>query len=240
MTAPAAAIDLAPEAAQTYDRYQDEARRSFIARTQKAAPPPSPGGGVLFARAAREDGIITVPGGLLHNWVAGAFIRGATIAGAIQTSQAYESYPQKYKAVMSARVLGRQANRYRVLVRIREGEAGITAVLDVQTIVDYVFPDARTAYTLSSSEEIREVENAGDRDERRLPAGQDHGYLWRAATFTYLRQLEGGVYVEMETLGLSRQFPAGLGWLIEPIARRLGRRSVERSLTEFLAAVQRT
>jgi hypothetical protein len=42
----------------------------------------------------------------------------------------------------------------------------------------------------------------------------------------------------METLGLSRSFPPFLGWFIEPIARRLGRKSIERSLEEFIAAVR--
>ena len=36
--------------------------------------------------------------------------------------------------------------------------------------------------------------------------------------------------IEMETIGLSRSFPPMLGWFIEPIARRLGRKSVELSL----------
>jgi hypothetical protein len=236
---PAAAIDLPPEAAQAYDRYQANARKSFIARIQKAGPLPSSADGVLFARAAREDGIVTVPGGLLHHWVAGAFIRGATLAQAIKASQAYELYPKAHPSVLSARVLNRQANRYRILVRLREGEAGITAVLDVQSTVDYAFPDARTAYAISASDDIRQIENAGEQGERRLPAGHDDGYLWRASAFTLFRQVDGGVYVEMETIGLSRRFPTGLGWLIEPIARRLGRRSVERSLTEFLGAVRK-
>ena len=43
----------------------------------------------------------------------------------------------------------------------------------------------------------------------------------------------------METVGLSRGFPPLLGWLIEPIARRLGRKSIERSLEEFIAEVQK-
>jgi hypothetical protein len=49
---------------------------------------------------------------------------------------------------------------------------------------------------------------------------------------------EDGLFIEMETLGLSRSFPAMLGWIIEPIARRLGRRSVELSLQEFRNAVR--
>ena len=43
----------------------------------------------------------------------------------------------------------------------------------------------------------------------------------------------------METLGLSRGFPPFLAWFIEPIARRLGRKSIERSLEEFIAAVRK-
>ena len=42
----------------------------------------------------------------------------------------------------------------------------------------------------------------------------------------------------METLGLSRGFPPLLQWFIEPVARRLGRRSVELSLQEFHSAVK--
>jgi hypothetical protein len=41
----------------------------------------------------------------------------------------------------------------------------------------------------------------------------------------------------METLGLTRRFPPLLGWVLEPIAKRLGRKSVETSLEEFRTAV---
>jgi hypothetical protein len=59
-------------------------------------------------------------------------------------------------------------------------------------------------------------------------------------TFTRFVERDGGVHVELETLGLSRRFPPLLGWIIEPIARRLGRSSVERSLGELKSAVLHT
>jgi hypothetical protein len=43
--------------------------------------------------------------------------------------------------------------------------------------------------------------------------------------------------MEMETIGLSRPFPPLLGWIIEPIARHIGRASVEESVQEFRRAV---
>jgi hypothetical protein len=112
-------------------------------------------------------------------------------------------------------------------------------VLDVRSTVTYSRPDSSTVIAVSESQEIREVENAGSPRERLLPEGRDSGYLWRANTFTYLREHAGGVYLEMETVGLSREFPPLLGWVIEPIARRIGRKSVEGSIQEFIAAIRR-
>jgi len=107
-----------------------------------------------------------------------------------------------------------------------------------QPTVRYVRLTAARVYALSDATEIREVRNAGRPDEQLLPPGRDRGYLWRASTFSYFEQRHDGVYVEMDTLGLSRGFPPLLGWIIEPIARRLGRRSIERSLAEFQMAVE--
>jgi hypothetical protein len=122
-------------------------------------------------------------------------------------------------------------------MRLKEGEAGINAVLEVVSTVEYVHATSRSAYALSHAQEIREVKNAGAGDERLLPAGRDSGYLWRANTFTHFIERDDGLYVESETLGLSRKFPPLLGWIIEPIVRRLGRRTAETSLKEFLAAL---
>ena len=78
----------------------------------------------------------------------------------------------------------------------------------------------------------RQVENEGRPDERRMPVGRDSGYLWRANTLSTYLQADDGVFVELETIGLSRRFPRGLGWITEPIARRLGRGSAAATLEE--------
>jgi hypothetical protein len=51
---------------------------------------------------------------------------------------------------------------------------------------------------------------------------------------------DDGVRVVTETVGLSRRFPPLLAWLIEPMAMRVGRASVEQSLTELRDAVLRS
>jgi hypothetical protein len=135
-------------------------------------------------------------------------------------------------------LLERNGDTCRVQIRIKESAAGISAVLDVTSQVQYFRPNDNSAYSISNSEQVREVKDAGTSRERLLPAGKDNGYLWRAATFNRLVAQNGGLFVEMETLGLSRSFPPLLSWVFEPIARRLGRKSVELSLREFTQAVR--
>jgi hypothetical protein len=192
---------------------------------------------VLSAGPAREDGIMGLPGGLVHHWRAAGFIRGATLRRGLDVSHAFADYHAIYKAVSRSTLLQQEGDTYRVLMRVEAGEAGVRAVLDVRSTVEYRYPRAGVAQVFSHADEIREVQNAGRRDERLLPAGRDSGYLWRAATFTFFREEAGGLYVESETIGLSRTFPPLLGWIIEPIARRLGRRSAATSLQEYIDVV---
>jgi hypothetical protein len=179
-----------------------------------------------------------VPGGLVHHWVGSTFVRGVTLRQAIDASSDYARYSAVYKPVIASRVLEHKDDTFRVHMRLRQSGGGISATLDVRSTVRYFYPTSRTAYSISDAEEIREVNNAGKPDERLLPAGRDSGYLWRANTFSYLLEEEDGLYIELETVGLSRRFPPLLAWVIEPIARRVGRTSVESSLREFLAVLK--
>jgi hypothetical protein len=232
------AADLEARTAQAYEKYADQATREFVARAQKLAAGKRCDG-VMAARAGSGDGILDVPDGLIHHWLATAFVQGATLKDVDQVARDYSSYPKVYKAVVSSKVLSQQGNSYRVLIRLKE-DAGLTAVLDVRSSVDYRTERGGSITAISKSEEIREVENFGRSNEKLLPVGHDSGYLWRAHTLTHFIPEEGGVFVVMETLGLSRRFPPFTGWIIEPIARRLGRKSVEGSLDEFLAAIRRS
>lgn len=236
LRATAAAAEMEPRTSKAYDEYLERARRAFLARVTTEGP--SPLSRTVTGRPGREDGIIGVPGGLVHHWVGAAFVSGASLPDALDVSQDYPDYSSIHESVIRSRLLSRQGDTFHTLMRLTEGGAGITAVLDVRSTVRYVRTSARSVYAISSSDEVREVENAGKDDERLKPAGRDSGYLWRADTFSRFVQRDGGVYVEMETLGLSRRFPPFLGWIIEPIARRIGRKSVEGSLHEFVAEIQ--
>jgi hypothetical protein len=232
------AAELRPGTNRAYDLYLEQARKAFLSRVQhERVTIARDAAGVLSAGPAKEDGIISLSGGLVHHWIASAFVRGVTLRQVMEVSSAFASYPMVYKAVIRSELLTQDGDSYRVLMRVKEGEAGISAVLQIDSTVRYAHVSDSSAYAVSDAREIREVKDAGRRDERLLPAGRDSGYLWRANTFTRFIEQQDGVYVETETLALSRQFPPLLGWIIEPIARRVGRRSVETSLREFVAAL---
>jgi hypothetical protein len=240
LAANAAAAELKPPAAQAYEKHARQAVQAFVARAQKLAHQARRCDGVMTARAGSGDGILGVPDGLIHNWVATAFVRGATLRQVAEVARDYPSYGKVYENVVSAKVLSQKGDSYNVLIRLEEGSLGVEAVLDVRSTVEYSTLGDGSISAISKSEEIRQVDNAGRANESLRPVGRDSGYLWRAHTLTLFMPHDDGVVIVMETLGLSRGYPPLTGWWLEPIARRLGRKSVEGSLNEFLSAIRRS
>jgi hypothetical protein len=53
-----------------------------------------------------------------------------------------------------------------------------------------------------------------------------------------LEERDGGVYIELEAMVLSRDIPAALRWVVDPIVRRVSRSSLETSLQQTADAVR--
>jgi hypothetical protein len=145
----ARAAELQSRTNAAYDLNLEQAKQAFLARVEKGGPVVARSGG-LSARPGREDGIIGVPGGLVHHWIGAAFVPQVTLAGVLDVSRAYASYSAIYESVIRSTLLERQGDTYRVLVRLKEGEAGVQAVLDVRSTVRYVFPTS-TSCRISSA-----------------------------------------------------------------------------------------
>jgi hypothetical protein len=226
----AAAADLTDAAIRAYDEYFAAARQAFVAGTAASRED-----GVV--RPGSGDGILSKPDSLVHHWRGDLLLRGVTLDAVIAVSQAYEDYPRIFKPIRAAMVLSASGDTRRVQFRMRASGGGLSATLDVRSRIQWVRPDERHAYVVSTSEEIREVADAGKPAEHPLPEGHDSGYLWRAASMTRFTATPDGVWMTMETVGLSRPFPPMIGWILQPIARRVGRGSVGESMKEFAQAV---
>jgi len=236
------AAELKDSAIRAFIEHANQAQQRFVGRTQlpvgdERRVSDALRAGVVVAGPGAGDGILDVDGGLVHDWRAGVLIPRVTLDQVLRLSRSYTDYPTIFHPVVSAKVLSQDGDHFRVQLRMHESAGGISATLDVRSSIVYTRVDPRHAFVVSRSEEIHEVKNATRASESLLPEGADSGYLWRAQAMTRFVEDESGVWMEMETLGLSRAFPPMVGWVIEPIARRVGRRSTEVSLDEFRRAV---
>jgi len=78
----------------------------------------------------------------------------------------------------------------------------------------------------SYSTRIAEVENAGGANESEKPVGDDHGFLWRLNSYWRFLERDGGVYVQLEAISLTRDIPTGLNWLVSPFVTSIPKESL--------------
>jgi len=159
---------------------------------------------------------IRCPGGMIHHWVGVAFIPAAKLQDALAVLQDYDHHAQYYAPdVEQSKVESHDDDHFLVFLRFRRHKV-ITVVLNTRHDVRYFRDSATRAHSRSSAIRIAEVENAGKSNEREKPPGDDGGYLWRMETWWRMEERDGGVYVQSEVVSLTRDIPAGLGWLIGP------------------------
>jgi hypothetical protein len=163
------------------------------------------------------DRPIPVPDGLIHHWVGTVFIPHATLAQTLAFLQDYDNQYKYYSPnVQRSKLIRRSGNDFEISQRLRETKI-ITVTLDANYDVKYVLLNSHSAAAYSHSTRIAEVANAGKPDEFEKPPGNDSGFLWRLNSYWRFLQREGGVYIQLEAISLTRDIPPGLGWLIGPI-----------------------
>lgn len=195
--------------------------------------------GEVLAEPWTGSGDVEIPDGLIHDWVGSVFIPGVTLAKTLATVQDYNNHKAIYKPeVIDSRLMTRDGNNFKVKLRLLKKQV-ITVVLNTDHDVRYLPLDATHWSSRSYSTRIAEVEDAGSPGERELPPGNDHGFLWRLNSYWRFQERDGGVYVECEAISLTRDVPTGLGWLINPIVRRLPRQSLANTLSATRAALTR-
>jgi hypothetical protein len=105
-------------------------------------------------------------------------------------------------------------------------------VLDTDHDVRYSAVEARRWFCRSYTTRISEVEDAGTAKERVLEPDSGYGFLWRLHSYWKFEagEAEQGVRIECRAISLTRDVPLGLGWIIDPIVRKLPQESLVRTL----------
>src|SRR5579864_7800919 len=186
--------------------------------------------GKVVAQFWSGRGPVKVPNGLIHDWIAAAFIPDATIQEIFAVIQDYDNHKKIYKPeVIDSKLVRREGNDFQIYLRLLKKKI-ITVVLDSDHEVHYSPVDRARWVCRSYTTRISEVENAGGPDERILPPDTGYGFLWRLYSYWRFEERDAGVTVECRAISLTRDVPFGLGWAIEPIIQKLPKESLIHTL----------
>ena len=185
-------------------------------------------GELAITRVEIRDGgrEIAVPDGLVHHWLGTAFVRGATLEQALTLLQDYNRHADIYKpSVAQSRLISHDGDRYTFFLRFFMKKV-ITVVVNSEHDARFTRHDARRAESRIHSTRIAEVENPGSAREREKPVGNDGGYLWRLNSYWRFEQRDEGVYLQCESISLTRGIPFGLGWVVRPFVTSIPRETL--------------
>jgi putative flippase GtrA len=215
-TAVAAAVVLAAlpgtaTAQPSADTLRDwDAHIVSVEQARRNGLPPSIEPGATRGRDVR------VPGGTIYEWSGAVIIPGVTVPqliGALRTP----GTPPPQDDVLESRVLDKAGDTVRVYLKLQRTTL-ITVTYDTEHTVTFEQPGPALASSRSVATSIREV------------GGDDRGFLWRLNSYWTYRQVDGGVRVDVLSVSLSRDVPALARPIVGPIAGRIARESMRRTL----------
>jgi len=188
---------------------------------------------------ATDDGkSIPIPDGMVHHWVGMVFVRGATIQAAEAVFQDYHDYSHIYgPEVRRSKVLSRTGDSFRLYLQLYKDsplKVAYNAEFDVQRIS---LGPMRIASS-SISTRIAQLKDPSKVNSPELPVGNDSGYLWRLNNYWRYEQKDGGVYMQVETISLSRDVPMLLSWFVKPIIHRVARETIASLLSASRQALE--
>jgi hypothetical protein len=183
----------------------------------------TPAGGMILTEA------------LLHHWRATAFVPGATADDFTRLLNDVDAYPVVFSPqVLQARILMHDGNHLQTWMRARQHHV-ITVVMDTTYDVTFGSLDTQHGYSLSRSTKISELDSNG----HPVDASRDHGFLWRQNTYWSYEERDGGLYIQVESVSLTRSIPTGLGWIVGPFIETVPRQSLEFTLRSACTALHR-
>ena len=248
MTHTAKPVQLNPRTLEAFDSYIRRAenemeqtlrgRAAFLWSQQLPERAEEVGRGQVVAQFWSGRGPDKVPSGLIHDWIAAAFIPNSAIRKIFAVIQDYDNHKNIYKPeVIDSKLIRRQDNDFQIYLRLLKKKI-VTVVLDTDHEVHYRPVDRHRWVCRSCTTRIAEVENAGTHGERILQPDTGYGFLWRLHSYWRFEERGAGVVIECRAISLTRDIPVGLGWAIKPVIQRLPKESLINTLEATRRALQ--
>ncbi len=219
---------------------QHGSRRAFLATV--ASDPRSAEArlhqGELIVERLTPPASADCPGAMLHHWRGTVFAPGAKAADFERLMRDFNSYPQNFSPqVLQAKVLTQDGDHMQAWMRVRQHHV-IAVVMDTTYDITFGHLDMQHGYSISRSTRIAEIASPGTHAEHALNAEEEHGFLWRLNSYWSYEERDGGLYLQIEAVSLTRSVPSGLGWAIEPYLESIPRESMEFTLRSACGALR--
>lgn len=193
--------------------------------------------GELVIEKIAPEQPLALPSAMLHRWRGTTFVPGAHAADFERLMRDYSGYPKLFAPeVLSAQVLSNDGDHYQVTMRVRQKHI-LTVVLDTAYDVTFGRLDPHHGYSISRSTQISEIASAGTPQEHALSPAEDHGFLWRLNTYWSYEERGGGLYLQIESVSLTRAIPPGLSWAVGPFVESVPKESLEFTLRSVCGAL---
>ncbi len=194
--------------------------------------------GSVVAQPIQGNGIVTLPGGLVQDWMGAVFIPKATLKETLTVVQDYARHAELYKPdVTDVKVLSHTGNDFVLRTRVVKSKFFISDVLDIDNETRFVPLDAKRVYSRSVSQRVVEIEHPGTDHEHQLPAGHDRGLMWRINGYWFFAETDSGVFITCESITLTREIPLLMAKVLSPIIHELPAEGLKNSLEKTRAAI---
>jgi hypothetical protein len=151
----------------------------------------------------------------------------------------YDGYKNYYRPnVIDSKLIATSELQDRFAMVLMNKSVVVKAALQTEYQASYTRVDEHRWYSVAESTRIQEIADYNTPAQHALSENHGTGLIWRIHSITRFEERDGGVYIELEAMALSRDIPAALRWFVEPIVRRFSRSSITTSLQQTEAAVR--
>jgi len=245
----AVAADLKPEMLQQWNEYVNtvDARNqehlapeaSFLSSAENQEQVGKLRAGQIIVWPANRHVPLKADSGLIHDWIGAAFIPNATLYEVLPLLRDCDNYKEFYHPnVVESKLISKSDSKDEFSMVIMNKSAIAKTALDSDYRTTYTRVDEHRWYSISDAIRIQEIADYDTPSQHILPEDHGTGLIWRLHSITRFEERDGGVYVELEAVALSRDIPPALRWIIGPIVRRVSRSSLATSLRQTESALR--
>jgi hypothetical protein len=182
---------------------------------------------------------LLVPHGLIHHWIGAVFIPGARIKDLANVVGDYGKYSEMYRpSLIKAELLDSTADEQKLSILWVQRVLLVTAAFYTELDSKFCELNSRQGYMTFTTTRVQQIENYGEKDERRLAQDEGSGYLWRLVSFARFEERDGGLYLELEVIGLSKDLPGSVRFLLKPVIEHIPRQALTAKLDQTRQAIQ--